>query len=83
MSARLAPAGLFKKKSRLPVAASAYWSMATMIAWFLAASDWRFAALQVIIIRPIGGSERARGDIKPNREEIDEAEPHEHFGRDR
>jgi len=24
--------GLFKKKSRLPVAASAYWSMATMIA---------------------------------------------------
>jgi hypothetical protein len=24
--------GLFKKNSRLPVAASAYWSMATMIA---------------------------------------------------
>ena len=32
MSARLAPGGLFKKNSRLPVAASAYWSMATMIA---------------------------------------------------
>jgi hypothetical protein len=31
-SPRLAPGGLFKKKSRLPVAASAYWSMATMIA---------------------------------------------------
>jgi hypothetical protein len=31
-SLRLAPGGLFKKKSRLPVAASAYWSMATMIA---------------------------------------------------
>jgi hypothetical protein len=25
--------GLFRKNSRLPVAASAYWSMATMIAW--------------------------------------------------
>ena len=32
MSGCLAPGGLFKKKSRLPVAASAYWSMATMIA---------------------------------------------------
>jgi hypothetical protein len=36
ISPRLAPlaklCGLFKKKSRLPVAASAYWSLATMIA---------------------------------------------------
>jgi hypothetical protein len=32
MSARLTPGGLFKRNSRLPVAASAYWSMATMIA---------------------------------------------------
>jgi hypothetical protein len=31
-SPRLTPGGLFRKKSRLPVAASAYWSMATMIA---------------------------------------------------
>src|SRR5262245_25596283 len=32
MSARLTPGGLFKRNSQLPIAASAYWSMATMIA---------------------------------------------------
>ena len=43
-------------------------------------SDWRFAALRVIIIRPIREAERVRGDIKPIWEESDEAEPHEYFG---
>ena len=38
--------------------------------FYSAASDWRFATLHVIIIRPIREAEGVGGDIKPIREEV-------------